>query len=145
MAALLASQMFCTCISVPNGRISIFFLLLERSCEEKTFLSLYTLRVLHNFAKTRKCRFSCKVACMEPWPLNRSIVVMLCYGVLCCIVLCCVTLCYVMLYYVMLCYVYGYLYSAPHRRLFRGALSVTGRCKEKSSRYEQTHIISSVA
>ena len=31
--------------------------------------------------------------------------------------------CYVMLY--------GYLYSASHRRLFRGALSVTGRWKEK--------------
>src|SRR6218665_1467589 len=34
-----------------------------------------------------------------------------------------VMLCYVMLCYVML---YGYLQSASHRRLFRGALSVTG-------------------
>jgi len=30
--------------------------------------------------------------------------------------------------YVML---YGYLYSASHNRLFRGALSVTGKWKEK--------------
>jgi len=38
-----------------------------------------------------------------------------------------ISICYVMLY--------GYLYSASCRRLFRGTLSMTGRWKEKSSNY----------
>ena len=46
----------------------------------------------------------------------------------------------------MLCYMlYGYLYSASRRRLFRGALSVTGRLKEKSSNYVGTQMIFPVA
>src|SRR6218665_3621038 len=44
--------------------------------------------------------------------------------------------------YVML---YGYLYSASRRRLFRGALSVTDRGKEQSSNYVETQVMSPVA
>ena len=47
------------------------------------------------------------------------------------------------LLYVML--LYGHLYSASHRRLFIGALSVTGRWKEGSSNYVETQVISPVA
>ena len=47
------------------------------------------------------------------------------------------------LLYVML--LYGYLNSASHRRLFIGALSVTGRWKEGSSNYVDTQVISPVA
>ena len=42
----------------------------------------------------------------------------------------------------MLC---GYLYNASRRRLFRGALSMTGRWKEKSSNYVGTQVIFPVA
>jgi len=47
----------------------------------------------------------------------------------------------------MSCYVvlYGYLYSAYRRRLFRGALSVTGRFKETSINYVGTQVIFHVA
>src|SRR6218665_2368763 len=53
---------------------------------------------------------------------------MLCYVMLCHVTPRHATLRYVTLRYVMLCYVMlsGYLQSASHRRLFRGALSVTG-------------------
>ena len=44
--------------------------------------------------------------------------------------------------YIML---YGNLYSASHRTLLRGALSVTGRRKEKSSNNEETQMISLIA
>jgi len=44
--------------------------------------------------------------------------------------------------YVML---YGYLYSASRRRLFRGTLSVTGKWKEKSSNYVGTQMMFPVA
>ena len=43
--------------------------------------------------------------------------------------------------YGMLCYICGNLYSASDRRLFRGALSVTDRWKEKSSNYVVTQLI----
>src|SRR6218665_2341973 len=40
---------------------------------------------------------------------------------------------------------HGYLYSASHRRLFRGALGMTGRRKEEPSNYVETRVISPVA
>src|SRR6218665_1695586 len=40
---------------------------------------------------------------------------------------------------------YSYLYSASHRRIFRGALSVTGRWQEKFSNYEETQVISPIS
>jgi len=40
---------------------------------------------------------------------------------------------------------YGYLYSASHRRLFKDALCVTGRWKERSSNYVGDQVISPVA
>ena len=52
----------------------------------------------------------------------------------------CYCVCYML--YVML---YGYFYSASRRRLFRGALNVTGRWKEYSSNYVGTQMIFPVA
>ena len=81
-------------------------------------------------------------ACADVRPLSLLCYVMLCYAKLCYAMSCHVMSRYVMLYYVML---YGYLYSASHRTLFRGALSVTGRWKEKSSNYVGTQVIPPVS
>jgi len=40
---------------------------------------------------------------------------------------------------------YGYLYSASQSMLFRGAVSVTSRWKERSSNYIEIQVISPVA
>ena len=50
--------------------------------------------------------------------------------------------CFAVLYVTLLC---GYLYITSHRRLFRGALSMTGRWKERSSNNVETQVISPVA